>query len=119
MGLGMGLAVLSLSFVRNLYGILAGLLLAGALYAVGLRLDERLAEPLLLLLAVQMILSALHMLIILMRLSTYPPIHGQENDAQLLARELGCSPVFWALLWFLIALGILAWSVTRAYAPPP
>jgi len=115
--LGLALGILCLIFVKNLFGMVAGLLLAGALLLAGDRLPERWADAVLLFLAVQVILNALNSLFDLVYLSTQRD--DIVTDAQLMQMMTGIPAPFWALAWSLIALGILAVSLTIAYRRIP
>jgi hypothetical protein len=111
-GLGITLGLLCLLFVRNLFGIAGGLLLAAALWFAGRSLSALWAEGLLLFLAVQMMLNAVDSLFALLHISTFG---GPHNDAAIMAGLTGIPALFWALLWTVSAIAILAWSLRRAY----
>jgi hypothetical protein len=115
--LGVVLGILCLIFVKNLFGMAAGLLLSGALLLAGDRLPERWADGLLLFLAVQVMLNAINSLFDLLYLSTQ---RGDIlTDAQLMHMMTGIPAPLWALIWNLIALGILTVSFTIAYRRIP
>jgi hypothetical protein len=118
--LGFILGIMSLLFVRNLFGLAAGLVLAVMLAVAGRRLRERWAQGLLLLLAVQMMLNALDSVFGLIQLSS---LHGTtRTDAQIMAQATGIPAIAWAALWSILALAILASSLRFAYyhnAPSP
>jgi Peptidase M50B-like len=115
--LGVLFAILCLFFVTNCFGIVAGLVLAGALCVVGSYLDDQSAAMALLFLAVQTILASFHSLFILIGIAR----SGQrrDSDAEIMERITTIPAVFWALLWCAVAIGILLWSVTVAYRDLP
>ncbi|CAA9236485.1 MAG: hypothetical protein AVDCRST_MAG26-1223 [uncultured Chloroflexia bacterium] len=115
-GLGVVLGVLCLLFVRNIFGVAAGLLLAGALFLAGRRLNRFLADGLLLWLSVQLMLDAFDSLLDLVVLSATP---DTRTDAQIMADMTGIPAIFWAVLWNMVALAILAASLYVAYRKPP
>jgi hypothetical protein len=112
--LGVGLMV-TLLFVRNLFGMFSGLLLAGALIYLGLHLSANWAEYLLLFLAVQVMLNAMQSLFALVRISRMRV--DLPTDAQLMREMTGIPAFFWAFLWTLVSLGLLVWLVSLAYGP--
>lgn len=114
-GLGAGLAVVCLLFVRNLFGIAAGLLLAAGLVAAGSYLAEQPARLLFTLLVMQLPLASANSLVDLFRLSLRPARADQLSDAQVLARVTRIPAVIWATLWLLIALAIVIVTVAVAY----
>jgi hypothetical protein len=115
--LGVVLGILCLIFVKNLFGMAAGLLLSGALLLAGDRLPERWADGLLLFLAVQVMLNAINSLFDLVYLSTQRA--DIITDAQLMQQMTDIPAPLWALAWSLIALAILAVSLTIAYRRTP
>lgn len=115
LSLAIGLAVVCLLFVRNLFGFVAGLLLALSLAAAGWYLPEQPATVLFALLAMQLPLAAVNSLVDLLRLSMGQGRANQLSDAQVMARDTHIPAIMWALLWFLIALGIVVVTVTLAY----
>lgn len=119
LGLGAGLGVLCLVFVRNAFGLLAGLLLAGSLGAAGWYLADPPATLLVALLALQMPLAAVHSIVDLLRLSVRAPRPGRLSDAQYLAQQTRVPALVWATLWLLIALAVVVLSVTAAYHDTP
>jgi Peptidase M50B-like len=112
-GLGVGLGVLCLLFVRNLFGITTGLALSGALILAGRGLNAEWAGWLLLFLAVQLILDALNSIFDLLRIST--SLRGVITDAEIMARATGIPALIWALAWATLSAFILYWSVRIAY----
>lgn len=115
-GLGILLGLLCLLFVRNVFGVVTGLLIAGALFLAG-RLPRLWADGLLLLLAVQLILNGFDSLWDLVLLSTQRP--QTLTDAQIMASATGIPAIVWAVLWSCIA-GAVLWVTLRvAYRRPP
>lgn len=115
LAMGVGLALLCLAFVRNLFGFVAGMLLALGLGLAGWYLPEQHAAVLFALLAMQLPLDAVNSLFELMRHSLRPPRGGQPSDAQVMARVTRIPAVVWALLWLVLALGVVAVTVAVAY----
>lgn len=115
--MGIGLGILCLVFVRNLFGIASGLILAGLLVFAGERLNAAWADGLLLLLAVQMMLNALNSLFDLVVLSIY--YGGVRTDAQIMQDETLIPAPLWALLWSIISIVILITALTMAYRRTP
>jgi hypothetical protein len=115
-GLGIALGVLCLFFVRNMFGIVSGLLIAAALGIAGRQLPRRWANGLVLFLAVQMMLNALDSLLDLILVSAG---HDRAaSDAQIMAQATGVPALVWALLWSLMAIGILVTALCIAYWGP-
>lgn len=115
LALGASLALLCLLFVRNLFGFLAGSLLAGSLAAAGWYFSDPAATLLVAVLALQMPLAAIHSLGDLMRRSVRRPRDGRMSDAEVLAQHTGIPTLAWAAFWFLSALAIVVLTVTVAY----
>ncbi len=117
--LGGALLVLSLVFVRNLFGFVAGLVLAAAMIAAGLYMPESYITWLLTFLAIQTALSALDSVVILARISLHGRATAFPSDAQVLAQHTRIPAIMWALLWCLISLGLIVVAVTLAYRGMP
>lgn len=117
--LGLTLGVLSLLFVRNLFGLAAGVVLAALLYGAGRKLRETWADSLLLLLAVQMMLNALDSVFDLVQISAASG--ATRTDAQIMAQATGIPAIVWAGLWSGLSLLILLATLRLAYrrVPPP
>ncbi len=116
-GLMIGLAVLSaastLLFVRNVFGVIYGLLAAAALWFSAYRLPTRVNLYIVRFIAVACCLYAL--LDIRSDLFTLAPVSGTVvNDAVALSRLTGIPALIWAGLWMLIALVTLVFFLTRA-----
>ena len=116
-GLGVALGLMCLLFVRNIFGVVAGLLLATGLCLAGRRLNRFWADGLLLWLAVQLMLDAFDSLLDLVTLSTRAP--EATTDAQIMAAATGIPAILWALLWNGVALAILFGSLYLAYRKAP
>jgi hypothetical protein len=112
MGLGL---LLTLLFVRNLFGMLSGLGLAGALLYLGTHLSTAWAETLLLFLAVQVMLNAVQSLFDLVQISRMRL--DLPTDAQIMREMTGIPAFIWAALWTLISITLLIWLLTVAYGP--
>lgn len=110
--LGAALGLLCLLFVRNLFGIASGLLLATALIVAAQRLPARWAEGLLLILAVQLMLGGLESLFGLVRLSA---ASQSLTDAAIMAQATGVPALVWAVVWTVISLAMLVGTLRVAY----
>jgi hypothetical protein len=115
MWLGILLMLASLLFVRNVFGIVAGIFIGAGLIAASLRLAEFVTEALLWLLAIQFILYAFASFGNLFDWTQYPE---GFSDAHILAKDTGIPPLVWALLWSLIALAILFIALSWAFNLP-
>jgi hypothetical protein len=113
---GVALAV-SLFLLRNLFGMIAGILMAGALIYLGMNLSDEWAEMVLLFLAVQVMLDSMRSLFILMRVSRMPVNPQHKSDAQLMREMTGIPAIIWAFLWTMVSVGMLLWLVMVAYGP--
>jgi hypothetical protein len=112
--LGLGL-LLTLLFVRNIFGMLSGLGIAGALLYLGTQLSPEWAETLLLFLAVQVMLNAVQSLFDLVQISRMRV--DLKTDAQLMREMTGIPAFIWAFLWTLVSIVLLVWLLTVAYGP--
>lgn len=116
-GMGIVLGILCLVFVRNLFGIVSGLVLAWLLTLAGNRLPTHWAGMLLLFLAVQMMLNALDSLLNLVWISTYGV--GVPTDAFIMQQLTGIPAFIWALVWSGISLVVLIGALVLAYRTRP
>ena len=107
--LGVGLLVMCVLFVRNIFGIVAGIGLTAALIGAATQLPPRLSAALLLFLTVQMCLKALDSLWDLLRISSSS---HRTSDAQIMRQVTGVPAIIWALLWSMAAL-LLLWQAVR------
>lgn len=110
-GLMIALAILiaasTLLFVRNLFGVIYGLLAAAALWFSAYRLPTRVNLYIVRFIAVASCLYAL--LDIRSDLFALAPSNGAVvNDAVALSRLTGIPALIWSVLWLLISLWVLA-----------
>ena len=110
--LGVGLAVLCLLFVRNVFGIVTGLGLAGVLFLAGSRLRPPWSDLTLLVLALQLVLDGFNSLFVLLRLSAASNV---QTDAMSMAQATGIPAGIWTVIWAGISLAMLAWTLRAAY----
>lgn len=110
--LGLALGIMCLLFVRNLFGIFAGLALATALVLAAQQLRAQWAEWLLLVLAVQLMLDGINSLFGLVRLSASSNV---QTDAMIMAQATGVPAIVWAVIWTLVSLAILVGTLRLAY----
>ncbi len=115
--LGVILGILCLIFVRNVFGIVSGLVLAGLLIFAGQRLNVLWADALLLFLAVQIMLNSMNSLLDLFWLSTNRA--NVLTDAQIMQDLTGLPAPLWAVVWSVISFVILGVSLTLAYRDTP
>jgi hypothetical protein len=115
--MGIILGVLCLVFVRNIFGIVSGLMIAGLLVLAGEKLNAAWADGLLLFLAVQMMLDAVDSVSDLLWISTYRS--GTLTDAQIMQEATGIPAIFWALAWGALSMVILVAAMTLAYRRTP
>lgn len=92
----------------GLFTPVVGLLLAATLWALGRYSRPRVAEFAAAFLAVQCSLNALVDLRILFTITSG---NLGDNDAKFMSQAYGLPPVFWAVLWAALALGILGVSL--------
>lgn len=115
LGLGIGLVLLSLLFVRNLFGIAAGVSLGLLLAAAGRLLRGHAADLLLLTLALQSMLDGFNSLLNVFALSARG-VAG--TDAHTMAELSGLPAVFWVAAWSLLSAAIVYASLRLAYRGP-
>jgi hypothetical protein len=112
--LGVSLALLCLLFVRNFFGVTAGLGLAALLLLAGLRLGASWRDTLLITLALQLILDGYNSLFTVLSLSTGSSAH---TDAHTMAQLTFVPAVVWVLIWMGLSTFILyhalRWSFAR------
>jgi hypothetical protein len=113
---GVALAA-SLILLRNLFGMVAGILMAGALIYLGTNLSDEWAEMVLLFLAVQVMLDSLRSLFILMRVSRMPVNPMRKSDAQQMREMTGIPAFIWASLWTMVSVVMLVWLLMLSYGP--
>lgn len=109
---GISLGLLCLLFVRNIFGIASGLVLATALITAARRLPVHWASGLLLVLAVQLMLGGIESLFGLVQLSA-----GSQavTDATIMAQSTGVPALVWAMVWTTVSLGVLLSTLRLAY----
>jgi hypothetical protein len=112
MTLGLVLGLLCLLFVRNLFGILSGLVLAAATFYTGYRLRPPWSDVVLLVLALQLVLDGFNSLFTLLRLSAASNV---QTDALSMAQATGIPAVIWSLVWAAISLAVLGYTLYLAY----
>ena len=112
--LGLALAALCASYVRNGFGVIAGLGLAAALLIAALYLRGLWAEGLLLVLALQCLLDGFSSVIDLFWLSTRSDLH---TDAHTLAQLSGLPAPLWAVAWGLMSAAVAVLALRLAYGP--
>ena len=105
------LALLTLLFIRNVFGFVAGVSLWTALWAASRYLPAPAALFLAAFIAVQCCLNALLDLYNLIFATGLFPIG--HNDAVLMARLIPLPPILWAVLWS-IASALLVWWAVRS-----
>ncbi len=113
--LGIIFGVLCLLFVRNAFGVVAAFGLTLFLIGAALLLVPPWSDYLLLFLSIQMILQALHSLFDLVQGSSMGLMHG--SDAHALQAMTHIPAIFWAVLWTMMALGLLVLAPMVAYCP--
>jgi hypothetical protein len=112
MALGLLLGLLCLLFVRNLFGILSGLVLAAATFYAGYRLRPPWSDVVLLVLALQLVLDGFNSLFTLLRLSAASTV---QTDALSMAQATGIPAVIWSLVWAAISAAVLGFTLYLAY----
>jgi len=111
------LALVTLLWGHNPFTLVAGIVLSAGLFALARFSPPRVAEFLAAFLAVQCCLNALGDLRILLQITSSG--QGPDNDALFMSQHYLLPPIFWALLWSAMALGMLTlslWSYLRAAA---
>jgi hypothetical protein len=103
-GLGAIFGVLCLLFVRNLFGIAAGLLITVALIASAAKLALAARDLLVDVLALQLILDGYDSLFTVFALARDA---GVRSDAQTLADLTWLPATWWAVIWMLVSTAIL------------
>ena len=107
MGLsGVVVALVDMFLVRNVFGFVWGVVIAGGLMLAALRLPSRIAEMTAMFLGVQCVVNALFDLKTLVGLSS--GYGGPASDAVLMSQIIPLPPFIWAALWSVLALLVLA-----------
>lgn len=113
--IGAGLLVVTLLWVRNLFGIVAGLVLSAAILSC-LRIPSApVREFLGSFFSVQLCLNALFDLRVLLTLTAQT---NAPTDAVFMSERLGLSPAFWAGLWAVSAVVILGIALRAFWSRP-
>lgn len=110
--LGASLLLLSLLYVRNLFGIVSGIGLSVALVLAALRLRPNWADALLWVLALQALLDSFNSLFVVWNLSGDSGVH---TDAHTLEELSGLPAGLWVALWMALSLAVLLVVVRLAY----
>lgn len=103
-GLGALFGVLCLLFVRNLFGVAAGLLITAALVAAAARLPMAARDLLIDVLALQLILDGYDSLFTVFALARDASV---RSDAQTMAELTWLPATWWAVIWMLVSTAIL------------
>jgi len=107
--LGVGLVLVTLLYVRSLFGLVSGLAFGGGLVLVGARLSEAWNDLLLSFLGLTSMLYALLDIRDDLVLRTVP-----QSDAFQFSELIGLPPVFWGLVWGGTALVVAVWVLLLA-----
>lgn len=110
-GIGLLIAVLTLLWMRNLFGFAAGVGIAAALLLAGWKLPRAGVGFLAAFLSVQLLLHAILDIRTLWFLTTSTSL---ENDAVFMSQAFGGPPWFWAGSWAIMSAAILIVAL-RAY----
>ncbi len=113
--LGVGLGILCLVFVRNFFGMVAGLALAVAFVIASQQLHEFWQQVGLWFLGVQLILDTLAGLVLIWNYASNP---AAKSDAHILGSETPFNAGVWSLVWIVLAVIILLYALNRAYQIP-
>lgn len=109
-GLGAGVLILTLLYVRGAFGIVFGLIFGSGLVFAAARLPSEWNRTLLNVLGLTSALYAI--LDIKSDVLDRPEL---RSDAAMLAELTEVPTLFWGLLWSAIALGLSGWMLLRAY----
>ncbi|HEX5755686.1 MAG TPA: M50 family metallopeptidase [Arenimonas sp.] len=110
--LGAALLVLSLLYVRNVFGIASGLGLSALLILAGARLRAAWADALLWVLALQALLDGFNSLFVVWNLSGDSSV---QTDAHTMATLTGLPAGLWVGAWVALSLLVLLMIVRLAY----
>jgi len=99
-GIGVAVIVITLLYVRNLFGIAFGLLFAFGMIAAGKLLSEQINDLLLKFIGMT---SSLYAIIDIKEDLISRTVRG--SDAYQMSKIFGLPPEFWGVLWILIAIG--------------
>lgn len=111
--LALSVAIVTLLWVRNPFGVIVGLMWCGVLLAMRKYAASPVADFAASFLAVQLCLNAVLDIRTLLVLTTST---GMANDAVFMADAYGLTPWFWAGLWSILSLIILAIALRSAWS---
>ena len=103
-GLGLLFGLLCLLFVRNLFGVAAGLLITAALVASAAKLPLAARDLLIDVLALQLILDGYDSLFTVLALARQD---GVRSDAATMAELTWLPATWWVLIWMMVSTAIL------------
>lgn len=95
--------------------MIVGLAIAAGLFVAGLKFQPKYAHFLLLILAGQTALNSLTDILYLVQISAGFSYHGGFSDATNMARSTGIPAAFWSILWGVMSLAMVAFTVKTAY----
>lgn len=100
--------VVTLLYVRTLFGFAYGVMAAGALLAVATKLRAAVSEVLLAAIGATSALYAVWDIAsdVLLR-------HSHQSDAAALAALTGIPAIVWGVLWIVVSVGVLAYVIRR------
>lgn len=104
LGLGLAFGVLCLLFVRNLFGIVAGLAITAALVVAAIRLTIAVRDLLVDVLALQLVLDGYDSLFTVFALAGDTRV---RSDAHTMADLTWLPATWWAVIWMLVSTAIL------------
>jgi hypothetical protein len=107
--IGVIVGVITLLYVRNLFGIAFGLVFALAMIAAGKLLSEKVNDLLLRFIGMT---SSLYAIIDIKEDLISRTVNG--SDAFQMSKTFGLPPVFWGVLWIVVAIGCTAVFVAIA-----
>ena len=114
---GTSLAVSLLIWVRgDAVGVITGLLWASALWIAAVRFSGDALVFVAQFIGLQQCINSIQSVLTLYQLTAYGET---QSDAGILANATGTSPIFWAVLWCGISLGIVVVSLRRAWTSAP
>ena len=109
MGIGLAVGAITLLYVRNLFGIVFGLAFAVGMIAVGRFLSEGLNDLLLKFIGMT---SSLYAIIDIKEDLISRTVQG--SDAYQMSKLFGLPPLFWGILWIVVAIACTALFVAIA-----
>lgn len=104
LGLGLAFGLLCLLFVRNLFGIVAGLAITAALVVAAIRLTVAVRDLLVDVLALQLVLDGYDSLFTVFALAGDARV---RSDAHTMADLTWLPATWWAVIWMLVSTAIL------------